>query len=119
VPAALTGYLWLKGAHPELPGFACPLRTLTGVPCPTCFLTRATAASLHAHWGEALDQHALGPLAAAALLLWSAQAIRQRRLVPRGLRTWHGAVALAVLLGYWGVRLVLRFGLGLPAFPSG
>ncbi|MFQ6538444.1 MULTISPECIES: DUF2752 domain-containing protein [Aphanothece] len=120
MPAALTGYLSLKGAHPDLPGFACPLRSLTGVPCPTCFLTRATAASLHGRWSEALDQHALGPLAAAALLVWSVQAIRQRRLVPRGLlRAWHGAVALAVLLGYWGVRLLLQFGLGLPAFPSG
>jgi hypothetical protein len=119
LPATLTGYLWLKGSHPALPGWPCPLREFTGVPCPTCFLTRATAASLQAHWGEALSQHALGPLAAGALILWSVQAIRQRRLMPRRLRAWHGAVVLVVLLGYWAVRLALQFGLGLPAFPSG
>ena len=89
------------------------------MPCPTCFLTRATAASLQAQWGEALSQHALGPLAAGALLLWSVQSLRQRRLVPRGLRPWHGALVLAALLGAWSVRLVLQFGLGIPAFPSG
>ncbi|SBO44901.1 DUF2752 domain-containing protein [Cyanobium sp. NIES-981] len=119
LPAGITGYLWLKGAHPGLPGFACPLRAITGIPCPTCFLTRATAASLQAQWGEALSQHALGPLAAAALLVWSVQAIRRRRLAPRGLRPWHGAVVLAVLLGYWGLRLVMHYGMGLAAFPSG
>nr|WP_071778306.1 DUF2752 domain-containing protein [Cyanobium sp. PCC 7001] len=119
LPAAITGYLWFKGAHPGLPGFACPLRALTGIPCPTCFLTRATAASLHAQWEEALTQHALGPLAAGALVVWSVQAIRQRRLMPRGLLPWHGAVLLVVLLGYWAVRLALQFGLGIPVFPSG
>jgi len=48
LPSPLTGYFWLKGWHPNLhlPGFACPLRVLSGIPCPTCFLTRATCVSL-------------------------------------------------------------------------
>ena len=66
VPAALTGYLWLKGGWPDLPGLSCPLRALTGIPCPTCFLTRATCASLRGDWHQALELHAFGPLASGA-----------------------------------------------------
>ncbi|MCP9792196.1 DUF2752 domain-containing protein [Vulcanococcus limneticus Candia 3F8] len=119
LPASLTGYLWLKGGHPGLPGFACPLRALTGIPCPTCFLTRATAASLRGDFGEALALHAFGPLAAAALLVWSVQAIRRRRLYPQGLQAWHVVAASLGLLAYWGLRMGLSYGLGLAAFPSG
>ncbi|MDA0965155.1 MAG: DUF2752 domain-containing protein, partial [Cyanobacteria bacterium] len=71
LPAGLTGALWLKGLHPGLPGWSCPLRALTGIPCPTCFLTRATAASLSGNLDGALQLHAFGPVVAAALMTWS------------------------------------------------
>jgi hypothetical protein len=107
--------------HPGLPGWPCPLRTLTGFPCPTCFLTRATSAALTGDLGHAIQLHAFGPLAAAALLGWSVLAIRQRRLVPRGLRAWPFGLAAVALLLYWLLRLWLSFGLGLRgwgAFPE-
>jgi len=119
LPSLLTGYLLVKGFHPGLPGLACPLRALTGVPCPTCFLTRATAASLRGAWGDAIALHAFGPLVAAALVLWSLQAIRRRRLFPTGLQAWQLGLASLALLTYWGVRMVLQFGFGLAAFPAG
>ena len=102
-PAAFTGYLWLKGGWPELPGLSCPLRALTGIPCPTCFLTRATCASLRGDWHQALTLHAFGPLVAAALIL----------------QAWHLVVVVLALVAYWAARLGLSFGLGLQAFPSG
>ncbi len=119
LPALLTGYLWLKGWHSGLPGLSCPLRALTGIPCPTCFLTRATAAALNGQLSASVQLHAFGPLAAAALVVWSAAALRSGRLVPRDLRGRHLVLAAAALLLYWGGRMALAYGLGLPAFPSG
>jgi len=118
VPAALTGYLWLKGGWPVLPGLICPLRALSGIPCPTCFLTRATCASLRGDWHQALQLHAFGPLVAAALVLWSVQAIRTKNFYPKGLEGWHLVVVSVALLCYWAARMGLNYGLGLQAFPS-
>jgi hypothetical protein len=119
LPTGLTGYLLVKGIHPGLPGLACPLRALTGIPCPTCFLTRATAATLRGDWAGAISLHAFGPLAATGLVLWSLVAIRQRSLLPRGLRGWHLVLVASALLAYWAARLVLQYGMGVAAFPPG
>ena len=118
LPAALTGYLWFKGQHPLLPGIPCPLRALTGIPCPTCFLTRATAAALNGDLAGAVQLHAFGPLAAGGLLAWSLLAIRQRRMVPRGLPARPLGLAAAGLILYWLLRLSLSFGLGWSGFPA-
>ncbi len=112
LPATLTSYLWLKGLHPGLPGLSCPLRALTGIPCPTCYLTRATSAALSGQLGESLALHAFGPLAAVALLWWSVVAIRQRRLIPRRLPAWPLGWGAAALMTYWLLRLWLSVGLG-------
>jgi hypothetical protein len=119
LPPALTGYLWLKGLHPQLPGFSCPLRALTGIPCPTCFLTRSTALALHGDLADAVRLHAFGPVAAGGLLVWSVLAIRRRRLIPVGLRAWPLGTAAIGLVAYWGLRLTLTYGLGIAAFPTG
>lgn len=118
LPSALTGYLWLKGGHPGLPGLACPLRALTGIPCPTCFLTRATAASLRGDLSGAIGLHAFGPLAAAGLVAWSVLAIRRRRLLPLQLKPGPLGVLGASLLAYWGMRLVQQQVFGIQAFPD-
>jgi hypothetical protein len=60
---------------PFLPGHAglpCPLRTLTGVPCPMCGMTTSVEATLHGHPVAALAANPAGPalvLCAAALLV--------------------------------------------------
>ncbi len=114
--------MWLKGGHPALPGWPCPLRTLTGIPCPTCFLTRATSLALRGDLGGSLHWHAFGPLAAAGLVGWSVLAIRQRRLLPRPLSRplpgWPLAAVAVGLLGYWVVRVVVQQRLGWDSFPA-
>ena len=105
LPAVLTGALWFKGLHPGLPGLGCPLRALTGVPCPTCFLTRATAAALTGDLRGSLQLHFFGPIVAVALVLWSVLALRQRRLIPRGLPLWPLPVFGGGLISYWLLRL--------------
>ena len=117
LPLGATGVLVLKGLHPGLPGLSCPLRALTGIPCPTCYLTRATAASLVGRLDDAVALHAFGPVLAAGLVFWSIQALRTGRLVPRMLRGWQLAAMGALLLLYWAGRMGLTYGIGLQAFP--
>ncbi|WP_216903978.1 DUF2752 domain-containing protein [Synechococcus sp. CCY 9618] len=117
LPAGVTTLLVLKGLHPGLPGLSCPLRALTGIPCPTCYLTRATAASLVGRFDDAVALHAFGPVVAAGLVVWSLLALRTGRLVPRILRGRHLVVVGVLLLLYWAGRMGLTYGIGLQAFP--
>ncbi|MFM7086773.1 MAG: DUF2752 domain-containing protein [Cyanobium sp.] len=117
LPGGLSLYLGLKGLHPALPGWPCPLRSLTGIPCPTCFLTRSTAAALSGRLEEALQLHAFGPVVAAGLLAWSLLALRHRRLLPITIRGPELACFCLALLAYWLARLLLQFGFGVAAFP--
>ncbi len=62
--------------------------------------------------------HAFGPLAAGALLWWSARAIHQRRLPPLERPAWPLGLGALSLLAYWLLRLWLSYGLGMGAFPG-
>jgi len=117
-PAGLTLALAVKGCWPALPGWPCPLRALTGIPCPTCFLTRATAAALTGQLEHSVRLHAFGPLVAAGLVIWSVLAIRRRRLLPVRLGNQVVVLSGLALLGYWLARLMLQFRFGMRAFAA-
>jgi hypothetical protein len=57
-----TGVL-LVGLHAAgLPGWACPFKSLFGIPCPGCGLTTATDLLLHGQFAASLHTHAFAPL---------------------------------------------------------
>jgi hypothetical protein len=104
--AALAAARFLPGIAVLLP--ACPLRALTGLPCPTCGTTRALLALAAGHPAAAI---AWNPLAVLAVLssvgvgAWGlGRAIAPRRLPawsPGGRETlWVRGMAVAVLLNW-------------------
>ncbi len=100
--AALTARSWQVL---PLPLWSCPLRQLTGVPCPTCFLTRSVLATLRGDLVGGLRLHAFGPPLVLAAVAWMAHLLvlgRSPALRQRGL--WVGAIS-GLLCLYWVVRL--------------
>lgn len=84
-------------ALPLLPGHAglpCPLRTLTGVPCPLCGMTTSVEATVHGHLVAAVQANPAGPFAVVAALLLL---VRRR---PGSLRVPSVALVMLVL-GLW------------------
>ncbi|MCP9882564.1 DUF2752 domain-containing protein [Cyanobium sp. Alchichica 3B3-8F6] len=82
----------------------CPVRQLTGIPCPTCYLTRSVLATLQGDLAQALHWHAFGPLLVALTVGLGVWVAFGGRLSRRPLL--QGAVVLAALaVGYWLLRL--------------
>jgi hypothetical protein len=99
---ALAGSSW--GGLP-LPLWSCPIRQLTGVPCPTCYLTRSVLATLRGDLAGAVRLHAFGPplVLLAAGLLWH-QLMLGRAVDRRALAAWIVASSFLAWL-YWLLRL--------------
>jgi Protein of unknown function (DUF2752) len=75
VRVASGGLVAVAAVWPTLPfhpSVACPFRSITGVPCPFCGLTRAVVAAVHGHLGTSLVFNPAGiavlALAAVAIL---------------------------------------------------
>jgi hypothetical protein len=104
-----------------LPGWACPIRAATGVPCPGCGLTTSAVQFLHGDFIESLEMHVFAPvflfvLLVMAVTLFIPSTSRQRLVAfVDHLETRFGVTAwvLLTLFVYWGIRLI-----GLVSFPE-
>jgi hypothetical protein len=75
---------------------ACPLRTLTGIPCPLCGSTRGVIAAVHGHLGHAL---ALNP-ASLIVLVFAAMLVLGWRVERVRIPVWGIVAVFAVLWSY-------------------
>ena len=105
-PSGLLLYLFAKGHMPGLPGFSCLMRQATGIPCPTCYLTRATCSALTGNVAESIDYHAFGIPAALALIAWSALSVKQRSFLPKLPFRLPFIPGFTLLVTYWMIRLI-------------
>jgi hypothetical protein len=94
--AAMLGIASVRPLLPIEPGLPCPLRTVTGVPCPLCGMTRSVTAAVHGDLARSVFLNPAGivvvVLAVALLLGW-----RVRRIT---YATWLVPVLLGTMWAY-------------------
>jgi Protein of unknown function (DUF2752) len=94
VAAGLVGAAAAWPLLPVHPPLGCPLRALTGIPCPFCGMTRACVAAMHGHLGASLAFNPAGVLVilAALVALVRPQLLTRVRMPP-----WVVFVAIGAL----------------------
>ncbi len=108
LPTMLVSYLYLKNSY-SLPGISCPLRQLTGVPCPTCFLTRSTCLALQGDLEDSFKMHLFGPFIALFLIIWSIKSIKTKQIFPFLITEKFLMIFSLSLLSYWIFRMFYGF----------
>lgn len=99
----------------------CLLRRTTGLPCPTCGMTRSFCAMGRGDLGDAFRQHPLGPvlyaLLAFVMVRSAVAAVWGRRLFAGTARllVWSVPALLAAAVVVWVVRLWWMFASGAAA----
>lgn len=108
LPSVLVSYLYLKNYY-SLPGISCPFRQITGIPCPTCFLTRSTCLALQGDLEDSFRMHIFGPFLALFLIIWSIKSIKSKKLFPFSVNEKFLLVFSFSLLSYWIIRMFYGF----------
>ncbi len=108
LPSFLVSYLYLKNNY-SLPGISCPIRQITGIPCPTCFLTRSTCLALQGDLEDSFKMHIFGPFVALFLIIWSIKSIKTKRIFPFLITERFLLIFLFSLVSYWILRIFLGF----------
>jgi hypothetical protein len=98
-----------------LPFEVCGFHWLTGLPCPTCGMTRALCHALRGHWAQSVAWHPAGLILAAGLLGWmlwaAAEAWRGRPIAEAPRRRLANALivaGVAVSGAFWVTQLADR-----------
>ena len=108
LPSGVVSYLFLKNYY-SLPGISCTIRQITGVPCPTCFLTRSTCLALQGDLEDSFKMHIFGPFIALFLIIWSIKSFKTKKLFPFVITEKLLLISLLSLMSYWIFRLFYGF----------
>lgn len=103
--AALLAAMVIPDRRLESAPVFCPFRRATGLPCPTCGLSRSWIALLHGRPRASFSFHPLGPLTVVAALVVLEGAGPAPELTARLRSRRPLGTAIAVWLGVWLVRL--------------
>ncbi len=100
-----------RGAHIAGVPTLCGFRSLTGLPCPGCGITRSVVCAAHGDLPDALRFHPLGPLVLFSLSVFTLLRLtgmdaRLLRRLPRHLGEAACALVIVALIGIWVARLV-------------
>ena len=104
---------FLYAAGETVPGLGCPILALTGIPCPTCGMTRAFTALARGQLDQAIAYHLFSPLIffgfVIAALHLGAELLTRRHLqtpISRGLQHRMLWIVLgSAFMGYYFSRL--------------
>ena len=92
---------------------ACPIRHYTGIPCPTCGMTRSFMAIARGDWSQAIAEHLFGPILFLAFLI-TAIHVSLELLRGQQIRTFYLQIiaskrvqllSLMVYMTYYSMRL--------------
>ena len=108
LPTGIVIYLYLKDFY-SLPGISCPLRQITGVPCPTCFLTRSTCLALQGDLENSFKMHLFGPFIALFLIIWAMKSFKTKKIFPFMITEKILFISTLSLISYWIFRLFNGF----------
>jgi len=105
IAALLSAAALTDPTHP-LPFEVCLFHKLTGLPCPTCGMTRAVCHAVHGHWAQSVACHPAGLILAAGLagwMLWAAAEAWRGQPIAEAVRR---RLAKALIIAGVGVSLV-------------
>ena len=108
IPTGLTSYLYLKNYY-SLPGISCPFRAITGIPCPSCYLTRSTCMALQGDLENSFKMHFFGPFVALFFIIWSIRSIQTKKFSPFLITEKLLLILSISFLSYWIIRMFYGF----------
>ena len=108
IPTGLTSYLYLKNYY-SLPGISCPFRAITGIPCPSCYLTRSTCMALQGDLENSFKMHFFGPFVALFFIIWSIRSIQTKKFFPFLITEKLLLILSISFLSYWIIRMFYGF----------
>jgi Protein of unknown function (DUF2752) len=109
----LVAIVHLAAVQFGLPGLGCPVRELTGIPCPGCGLTTATLHLCHGDWQAGIARHAFAPVFMLGIVGSLVVGMLPGELRIRALQKLEDCEARSGVVVVLGIALVLYWGLRL------